>query len=410
MFSIFAASLITICCLGTVLGRDFDWNVGNTSVWLSSGAYCPTDTYLTRTYYGYSAGFVATHTISDEKSDTQGYIGYIPDQETIYVVLRGSTSVQNWIDDLDFILVPFQYQRFHPLPTTLKGEEQSPLPQPRQLRDKSKNKDNKMNDSDMKSDGNSKENDSNQSIQDNESEDGGDEMLPEDECADCFVHEGFYYAWNRVADAVIEKVSELRERFPSYQVVVTGHSLGGALASLCALSLQYEVRHGRLNRLAWDQLQEQNNDNNDNNHNNNKQKKNAKKQQSSSPADSASSSPPLVRLFNFGSPRFGDPNLAKHASAVLPDRNRVTHARDMAPHCPSYLQYTHISGEWYEPQSGLESEQEVALLECAGFEDEHCATQWYYTTIQDHMSYLGLAMGCKAVSQGLLRSTVAYLD
>ena len=51
------------------------------------------------TFKGPTKGFVVTKTINDKK-DTQGFIGYLPSDKSIYVVFRGSSSVQNWITDL----------------------------------------------------------------------------------------------------------------------------------------------------------------------------------------------------------------------------------------------------------------------------------------------------------------------
>ena len=49
----------------------YDWGMGNTTVWLSASAYCPTNTYLTRTFKGYAEGFVATHVIDNKPRDVQ---------------------------------------------------------------------------------------------------------------------------------------------------------------------------------------------------------------------------------------------------------------------------------------------------------------------------------------------------
>ena len=52
----------------------FNWTIGNTSVWLSAAAYCNTDTYLNRTYTGYSAGFVPMYVINVPEFDVQVFI------------------------------------------------------------------------------------------------------------------------------------------------------------------------------------------------------------------------------------------------------------------------------------------------------------------------------------------------
>ncbi len=50
---------------------SYDWATGNTSVWLCAAAYCETNTYMTRTFKGYSSGFVVTNVIDDKKEDVQ---------------------------------------------------------------------------------------------------------------------------------------------------------------------------------------------------------------------------------------------------------------------------------------------------------------------------------------------------
>ena len=48
-----------------------------------------------------------TDTINDKK-DTQGFIGYLPSDKSIYVVFRGSSSIQNWITDLSVTKVAYK--------------------------------------------------------------------------------------------------------------------------------------------------------------------------------------------------------------------------------------------------------------------------------------------------------------
>ena len=69
-FNVTAFVALLVCCVG-VLTSAFDWTAGNSSVWLSAAAYCETNTYLTRTYKGYSAGFVPSYVIDDKTYDVQ---------------------------------------------------------------------------------------------------------------------------------------------------------------------------------------------------------------------------------------------------------------------------------------------------------------------------------------------------
>lgn len=154
----------------------------------------------------------------------------------------------------------------------------------------------------------------------------------------CQVHRGFYDAEQSVIDDAIEEVERLQFSYPSYRIVVTGHSLGAALATLAAVDL---IEYG-FNSY----------------------------------------------LFNYGCPRLFDDNCAEFVSNTITDRVRVTHCKDIVPHVPPpAMGYTHISGEWYEDENGT-------LKSCEGYEDETCADQWKITNADDHMWYLGFYLGC----------------
>ncbi len=270
--------LLIVLSLFLLGSSQYDWAFANTSVWLSAAAYCETNTYKTRIFKGYSTGFVVTDVIDDVSEDVQGYIGYMASQSSIYVVFRGSTSIEDWANNLDAVLTAY----------------------PR--------------------------------------------------CSGCEVHAGFYKAEQANIKFIIDRVSYLKNQYPEYTVVVAGHSLGAAMATLTSLDLLAQ----------------------------------------SSVIKPTPQSPQGLRMFHFGSPRVGNTNFAQYASNTILDRHRNTHYKDMVPHVPMHERFTHISGEWYEDSS--------ALHECSGYEDPNCAYQWHITNIDDHMHYLGLYLGCDAVS------------
>lgn len=260
VFSFLLSFLVITPCIA-----DYNYDVGNITLWHSENAYCDPSTYTTRTNKGALEGFVAVYHIQGDK-DTEGYIGYTDSQQAIYVSFRGSSDIQNWITNIQATTTNY------------------PL------------------------------------------------------CSDCNVHKGFYNAEQSVIHDVIEQVQKLTGTFPSYKVYVTGHSLGAALATLTALDL---LNAGISN----------------------------------------------IALYNFGSPRVGDDNFAAWASSRLGDRNRVTHHKDIVPHCPMHERFTHISGEWYE------ADDTIHVNACEGYEDPNCSYQWHITSVDDHLWYMGVVLG-----------------
>ncbi|ODV94332.1 hypothetical protein PACTADRAFT_4276 [Pachysolen tannophilus NRRL Y-2460] len=61
-----------------------------------------------------------------------------------------------------------------------------------------------------------------------------------DECSSCITHQGFYTSFIQLYEKVIPVVKDLKKmkKFINYKVVVTGHSLGGALSTLAGIELQ----------------------------------------------------------------------------------------------------------------------------------------------------------------------------
>jgi predicted lipase len=137
---------------------------------------------------------------------------------------------------------------------------------------------------------------------------------------------------------VLSAVKIARKPFPDYEIIVTGHSLGAALATLTTLELQHA---GNTN----------------------------------------------LRTIHFGSPRVGNTNFANWATTALGARSaRNTHHKDMVPHCPTHERFTHIGGEFYE-------DPVLQLRTCVGLEDPNCSYQWHITSVDDHMLYLNKALG-----------------
>lgn len=76
-------------------------------VWLSGAAYCDKSEYPTMNLAGPADGFIYKETLYDPKTDLNGYIGVLPSTRTIYVVIRGTNSLLNWVDDLEVRFTPY---------------------------------------------------------------------------------------------------------------------------------------------------------------------------------------------------------------------------------------------------------------------------------------------------------------
>lgn len=111
-FPLFA--LLALAIVGAVSAANFNETSSafsktqaTTSLWLSAAAYCGKSAYKTHSFKGPTAGFVVTYVIYDVGTDTEGYIGYLPSDNSIYVTYRGSSSILNWISDLNAFKVPY---------------------------------------------------------------------------------------------------------------------------------------------------------------------------------------------------------------------------------------------------------------------------------------------------------------
>lgn len=54
----------------------------------------------------------------------------------------------------------------------------------------------------------------------------------------CEVHDGFWDQWNPTREELIKKVQEAYDSFPDFRLIVTGHSLGGAIAIFAAADIR----------------------------------------------------------------------------------------------------------------------------------------------------------------------------
>uniref|UniRef100_A0A0D9X2P7 Fungal lipase-type domain-containing protein n=2 Tax=Leersia perrieri TaxID=77586 RepID=A0A0D9X2P7_9ORYZ len=165
------------------------------------------------------------------------------------------------------------------------------------------------------------------------------------------VHSGFFSSYNNtiLRLAITSAVHKARKSYGDLNVIVTGHSMGGAMASFCALDLAINLG-----------------------------------------SDS-------VQLMTFGQPRVGNTAFSSYFAKYVPNTIRITHGHDIVPHLPPYfsflphLTYHHFPREvWVNDSDGNITEQ---ICDDSG-EDPNCCRciSTWSLSIQDHFTYLGVDM------------------
>ncbi len=57
-------------------------------------------------------------------------------------------------------------------------------------------------------------------------------MIAYSSCTGCKIHEGFYNAYRSVSSKVTDHLNILLGKYPDAKIIVTGHSLGAAIATI----------------------------------------------------------------------------------------------------------------------------------------------------------------------------------
>ncbi|MCJ1307792.1 hypothetical protein MMC25_001440 [Agyrium rufum] len=155
-----------------------------------------------------------------------------------------------------------------------------------------------------------------------------------EKCENCTVHAGFMTSWRVTRSEILADLEETVATYPTYQVELVGHSLGGAVAALASLDLQSR---------GWD-----------------------------------------PRVTTFGEPKVGNDGLVRYIDkAFKADSDneseqmyrRVTHVEDPVPLLPlREWGYQMHAGEVYiSKQSSSPSFED--LQHCQGDEDPLCISQ-----------------------------------
>mmetsp|Transcript_44241 Transcript_44241/g.90288 ORF Transcript_44241/g.90288 Transcript_44241/m.90288 type:complete len:311 (-) Transcript_44241:194-1126(-) len=239
------------------------------------------------------------------------YVGYWPQRNLALTVFRGTIYLTNWIEDLQFLKVDSKYEACDASLSDARGLETT--------------------------------------LQEEEVEFGSKRRKGRRRC---MVHSGFYDDWKSVQDDVYHAIDQILADHPSAEVWVTGHSLGGALAALCALALR------------------------------------------------TSHLPPSshVGLYTFGQPRVGNVDFAQFFSEKLPGAIRVVHQDDVVPHLPPKSNMVITNFHHHSTEVWQHGPKDDIFQVCDGSgEDPHCSNslpEWD-RSVAAHKLYVHLHMSCE---------------
>lgn len=256
------------------------------------------------------AAFELAAVVNDDATETAAIVGFDHGDNAIVVAFRGTHNLRNWLLDLEYDKCP---------PDFLKNRI---------------------------------------------------DLQPE-EGMNPLVHCGFLEGYTKLRAGVKRAVQELLRRHVTASLLVTGHSLGGAMAEIAGLEfsqLGYPLASTQQNRLSRDGL-----------------------------AGKALWSPTMTRLYTFGAPRVGNEDFAEyvHTHKGLAASYRVVHRKDPIPHMPfTGWEYRHIGSEvWYTGEEGPPAELGSKTLVVESLEDAFSERVSPSRLLSDEPSYHVLCNG-----------------
>jgi len=147
------------------------------------------------------------------------------------------------------------------------------------------------------------------------------------------VHPGFFSGWEDLEQGgMTEAIRDIVNAHPGANILVTGHSLGGALATICAVELGQNEAYNTLPIGAID-------------------------------------------VITFGSPRVGNTAFKALFNGIVRDSWRIVNRYDIAVTLPTKsMGYSHVgTQEWYRWQRWWWNETPTGFKECDGTgEDKNC--------------------------------------
>ena len=164
------------------------------------------------------------------------------------------------------------------------------------------------------------------------------------------VDKGFFNLYNSMKNSIMDTLEPISIKYNTYNILVTGHSLGGALATLFAFDIMYN------NQFYY-----------------------------------------IKYIITFGSPRVGNEYFSNYFYSLQSYSKRITHYYDIVPHTPEeFLNYHHVYNEiWYNENNSL-----YKICDDEVNEDDTCSNSCSPTkcrSIDDHLNYLNMTMGNEGI-------------
>lgn len=171
------------------------------------------------------------------------------------------------------------------------------------------------------------------------------DLIKTDLCPGCTAHHGFWQSWLDSRKAVLDAIKGSANTRPGYKIVATGHSLGGAIASIAAAQL----RNG-----GYD-----------------------------------------VALYTFGAPRIAGSKLSDYISGQKGGNYRITHWNDPIPRLPPLtMGYVHITPEYYINKADTRGIKPKDIKIYEGSINLRGNAAWLVTDIGAHLFYFGSITEC----------------
>lgn len=156
-------------------------------------------------------------------------------------------------------------------------------------------------------------------------------------CDGCRVHEGFYHTYLDIQATILKAAKDLFAKYPKSRKLVTGHSLGGALAVHASVDIIKNFGE-------------------------------------------------IDEFYTYGSPRVGNQAFANYVNGMIKGNfnSRITHYKDPVPHLPlESWGFVHVDREVFYNQDNS------AYTICQAGEDQTCSNNYLDVYVLDHLNYMG---------------------